>query len=466
MRKPECTLAPLMVQPVVHGRDPRRALWTLLLAGLAVSLVVSVRLSTMSLVLGSEEGRWVYPYLAGFTRHAALVTTRVLVIAGLMAALPLGLVRRWQWPVVIAWLVVGFGLQAELRSLTRYSVQQMFESDGSNGFYTPTTQYRLDTLLRDGDRIRPTLPVHARSNMPGKLALVYGLEQVSSDPSVLPWLIIACSNLGGLLLYLFVRDLLADRVTALVALILYLFVPAKLYFFPVMNTVTPIVALLFMLVWLRWLQYQQARWAAAAGVLLYGLVFFEPLPLVLGLLLATLIVWAIAIGHLSWRTLVRHLPFGILGSLAVDAIMRAGMDFNLVRTLGGLMSDAVTFNETAQRPYGIWVVQNLFDFGFGMGVTQAVLLAAPIALAVRARQWTAPEFVFTAALAAVVLATDLLGVNRGEVPRLWIFLACLCQVPAAIVCARLESRAALMLVLGTSIIQGALGTAMMGFATP
>ena len=166
----------------------------------------------------------------------------------------------------------------------------MFVSDGSNGFYTPTTQYRLDTLLRDRGSIRPTLPVHARSSMPGKLALVYALEQVSSDTAVLPWLIIACSNLGGLLLYVFVRDLLADRVTALVALILYLFVPAKLYFFPVMNTVTPVVALLFTLVWLRWLQTQQAWWAAASGVLLYGLVFFEPLPLVLGLMLAILIV--------------------------------------------------------------------------------------------------------------------------------------------------------------------------------
>ena len=166
------------------------------------------------------------------------------------------------------------------------------------------------------------------------------------------------------------------------------------------------------------------------------------------------------------RTLLRHLPFGILGGLAVDLLMKGWLDFNLVRTLGRLMSDAATFNETALRPYGTWVVQNLFDFGFGMGVTQAVLFVAPFALAVRARQWADPGFVLSAALAAVVLTTDLLGLNRGEVVRLWIFLACLCQVPAAIACARLESRAAVMLVLGTSIVQGALGTAMMGFATP
>ena len=41
----------------------------------------------------------------------------------------------------------------------------------------------------------------------------------------------------------------------------------------------------------------------------------------------------------------------------------------------------------------------------------------------------------------MLLALDLTGVNRGEVIRLWIFLACLFQVPTAYVCVRLrESR--------------------------
>ena len=40
---------------------------------------------------------------------------------------------------------------------------------------------------------------------------------------------------------------------------------------------------------------------------------------------------------------------------------------------------------------------------------------------------------------AMVGVADAIGVNRGEVVRLWIFLACLAQIPAAYVCRRLGS---------------------------
>jgi hypothetical protein len=68
--------------------------------------------------------------------------------------------------------------------------------------------------------------------------------------------------------------------------------------------------------------------------------------------------------------------------------------------------------------------------------------------------------------AAVLLATDAIGVNRGEVIRLWIFLGCFFQIPAAYVCARLDNRAALLLVLAVTILQATLGTAMIGFIVP
>lgn len=64
------------------------------------------------------------------------------------------------------------------------------------------------------------------------------------------------------------------------------------------------------------------------------------------------------------------------------------------------------------------------------------------------------------------LVTDLIGLNRGEVIRLWIFLACFFQIPAAYVCARLNRRAAMVLVVGTTVLQVALGTSMIGFIIP
>jgi hypothetical protein len=50
--------------------------------------------------------------------------------------------------------------------------------------------------------------------------------------------------------------------------------------------------------------------------------------------------------------------------------------------------------------------------------------------------------------------------------RLWIFLACLFQVPAAYVCVRLQSRAVFAIVLMLTIVQSALATSTIGFVVP
>jgi hypothetical protein len=82
------------------------------------------------------------------------------------------------------------------------------------------------------------------------------------------------------------------------------------------------------------------------------------------------------------------------------------------------------------------------------------------------RRLSEPIVVTVLGLAAVVAVTDLIGINRGEVVRLWIFLACLAQIPAAYVCARLESRWAIVLVVAATLLHDALGTDMIGFILP
>jgi hypothetical protein len=52
------------------------------------------------------------------------------------------------------------------------------------------------------------------------------------------------------------------------------------------------------------------------------------------------------------------------------------------------------------------------------------------------------------------------------VSRLWIFLACFWQIPAAYVCRRLDSALAFNLVLLTTLLQNTLGTAMIAFIVP
>src|SRR5262245_6831460 len=164
--------------------------------------------------IGSGAAGWAYPYIAplNWTPIAMWMVTSALVIAALRWAPD---VRRRQWPTVIAWIVLGIVVQGLLRSLTPFSLEQMFVSGVSNSFYTVTQQHDPATVLAQFTELRESWPIHAHANMPGKLMLVYALELISARPAVLAWLMVVFSSLGGALTYVFVRDLFSDRRVAL-----------------------------------------------------------------------------------------------------------------------------------------------------------------------------------------------------------------------------------------------------------
>ena len=77
-----------------------------------------------------------------------------------------------------------------------------------------------------------------------------------------------------------------------------------------------------------------------------------------------------------------------------------------------------------------------------------------------------PIVLICVSVLAMVGVADVIGVNRGEVTRLWIFLACLAQIPAAYVCRRLGSALAIGLVIVATVVQAALATATIAFVAP
>jgi hypothetical protein len=456
----------------------QRLLWGFFFAAVVLSLLVSIGIARESLVIGSEEGDAIYRYLQPFR-----LTTLATALAGAaLAALLLVPQRVANRPIGFQlglWLIVALALQWLLRALTPFTIEQMFVSDGANAFYGVTRHYYPDTVLREFQALRESWPLHAQSNMPGKIMLVYALKALSRRPNVLAWLVIAVSNVGAILMYWFTRDLFRDRIkdgrVALWSAVLYFLVPGKLYFFPLMNTVTPVVILLCAVLMQRWLMTRRAVFAALLGVALYGLVFFEPLPLVMGLLFAALVGQALYDKTLTWRACVTSGAIVIASFGLTYALVFAATGFNLVPALQTIAAHATAFNEATGRPYGTWVRQNLLDFVMAVGVCQAVLIWAALADGVVNDTALAgnalgtrlsPIVILCGSLLAVLLVTDLLGVNRGEVVRLWIFLACFWQIPAAYVCARLESATAIAVLVGVTLLQDALGTAMIGFILP
>ncbi len=446
-------------------------LWASLALGSILSLVASYGIATQSIVLGSLEGRWVYGYLQPSSVRSLTIFLLVSVLACALLGARGTVSGRHPWRLILVWMLVALGLQALLRSLTPFSLERMFISNEANAFYGVARRYDATTVLSEFETLRAYWPLHAQSNMPGKLMLVYALEHISRRPDILAWLVVVLSNLGGPLLYVFVQDLFGDRRVAFFSAVLYFFVPAKLFFFPLMNTATPVVVLLCASLLLRWLVTGRSAYAVFLGLALYGLVFFEPLPLVMGLLFSALAARALWRADIAWHRLLAQSGLVVLAFAATYTVVYAWFGFDLIDAFQEIGAHAVAFNATAGRPYSIWIRQNLRDFIFGIGACQALLFCAALGDGLRrsdapSGRLAQPITVLCLGLLGVLLATDFIGVNRGEVIRLWIFLACFFQVPAAYVCARLESRAALALVLVTTVLQDALGTAMIGFILP
>jgi len=113
--------------------------------------------------------------------------------------------------------------------------------------------------------------------------------------------------------------------------------------------------------------------AAALGMALFVLPFFEPLPLVLGLFFALLVVRSLWLGQISRFRLLIQMCVAIVAFLAVYGIVRLVLGFNLMATFARIAEHARRFNEDTGRPYAIWVWTNLRDFFFGIGICQAVV---------------------------------------------------------------------------------------------
>jgi methylthioxylose transferase len=424
--------------------------------------------STQQLWFGDPAAGWVYPYVATFSTPAF---GAAVLVSAMLAALILLLPDpnpRNEWLLVSVWILVGFALQGVLRSLAPHSMHEIFLSDDANAFYRVTQLTDARSVLSDFAVARPNWPLHAQSNMPGKIMLIFGLKMLSADPTVLPWLIVALSSAGGALLYIFVRDLFADREVGLFSLMLYLFVPARVFFLPLLNTVTPVILLVLACLVLRWLQTGNQWYAAAAGLAVYGLVFFEPLPLVMGVLFAGLIVRALVRRELAPSRLATDLIAGALGFTVAYLALRLWLDFDLVDAVQSVAAHAVEFNTNAGRPYAYWLRSNLREFIFGMGLCQAVLFMLALVYLLREAHKNptvlgSPIAVLTATLTLILVTTDVIGINRGEVIRLWIFLACFFQIPAAYLCARLGTRAAILVVVSLTVLHTAIAAAMIGF---
>jgi len=79
----------------------------------------------------------------GYARPFHLLSIAAFLLASGAAGGPLAVANpagSRGWPLVVLWLLLGFGLQALLRSLTPFTFENIFVSDLANSFYSVTRQ--------------------------------------------------------------------------------------------------------------------------------------------------------------------------------------------------------------------------------------------------------------------------------------------------------------------------------------
>ena len=415
-----------------------------------------------TVLFGSKAGNFGYP----FADYPSLATAVVglIVLAVVLAAVRFSIhrLRTHEVLVVALWIVIAFAAQLALATLAYAPLDAVVESESANGFYAMAQKYSAGDLLARFHQLVSTFPLHARANLPGKTLLYEALGLVTDSTLVLAYLVILLSNLGGVLAYVIAREWFDDSLTALYALVLYLFLPARMYFVPLMNTLSPV--LLFLVFWFvtRSLRSRRASDLVLAGVSLYALAIFDPLPLVALPIVAAVALQKVFEGQLGWASGLSMAAWILASFGAVHLAVRMALGFDLIEALRFAAGDAAAFNARALRPYSVWVVHNLKDFFLNVGVAQSLTLAAFAAFAVHGWIGSWRQFAFrteallTLAFFAVLVGLDLSGVNRGETVRLWIFLGAVMQILVARALAIWNDRRLFVPVISLSIVQTAI----------
>lgn len=358
--------------------------------------------------------------------------------------------------VVAQWLVAALIIQWFIHAIAPFSLAAKLESVPANGFYSAAQAYPAGEFLRQFHSIAPTLPMHVQANLPGKVLFFHLLGAVSDEPAVLAVVVILLSTLGAGLVYLVTWQWCSHRRLAVVATVFYLVFPARILFQPLLNTVSPLLMLIALALVGAWAGSRAIVYAIALGPVLYLLALFDPLPLAAGLVgLAVLFRHRHAMGSTQ---LVQFSVVVATGLVLSHLAMIVVFGFDLIAAYRFAIGNAMTFNLDQQRPYWFWVWHNLKDFAIAIGVAQAMIVAFG------ARRWLAWASPIGLSVLACLLIVDSIGVNRGEVQRLWIFLGVLFQIVAAM--AAVHDRRLTMAVIALSVAQTAIVMRSIAWVVP
>jgi hypothetical protein len=445
----------------------------LVMTACALGVLFIYLASSGNFVFGSKAGNWTYPYYDSEPQVPAWIPVTVLVSLSLSIFAGSRLIHSHEKITLIGCYLSAVFMQALIRKVYPISLGVIVQSDTANSFYTPAIRYSTFEILARFNELVSSFPHHATTNMPGKILLFDFLMVFTSSPRIMGYLVIVVSSLGALLLYGICKQLFHDKQTAFYALILYALIPCKLFFFPNLNTVSPVIILLCLYLFLAYIENGGVLIAWLLGVGLYIQFLFEPLPLITGIIFLGILLQAIRERRISKEDFWKLTLNMSLGFLSVYFFFFIFFSFDLFRTFMYVFKDLINFNANGQRDYWIWLGENIKEFFYGVGVPITIITIYMTMHILT--QWKASsdfiplsvENVFVMSVVITFFILVFLGINRGEVTRLWIFMAVFFQVPAAIVMAKqVKSNVLFFLVAGTLVVQSIVTLHRIGFIIP
>jgi hypothetical protein len=126
-------------------------------------------------------------------------------------------------------------------------------------------------------------------------------------------------------------------------------------------------------------------------------------------------------------------PLGasVAGFVVVVLMFAIRWEMNLFGVWSRCLSANAQFNRMTQRPYLPALLSNALEYLIFMGVPLACLLVAGLSRAARRIRLSTGAAMLILCFATVMIVLNLLGVNRGEVARLWMFTMPFCAVAGA-----------------------------------
>jgi hypothetical protein len=437
---------------------PKSHAVSLILTFCSISVLFFFLVYSKNFIFGSKAGHWFYHYFEIANHIPVWIPIIILLLLGVFIFIGGNLIQYHEKLTLIGCLMVAITIQILIHQAYPIPLSKIVSSEGANSFYTTALQYSPIEILSQYQKLAPSFPLHARSNMPGKILFIQLLSIFTESPQIIGYLIISISTLGGLLLYGICKRLFRDKTTALYSFVLYTLIPCKLFFFPLLNTVTPVFILSCMYLFLIYIDTKNNWLLILLGIALYIQFLFEPSPFITGFLFVGILLNAIGEKRFSMKQTLNVVLIPLLSFVGIYLLFLFAFSFDLNQAFQYVLKDAGKFNLGDERPYQIWIGENLKEFFFvaGLPVTM-ILIYFTISIFSQWRTmkknplyWSIEElFVLSLLLTFGILL--FLGINRGEVTRLWIYLAVFFQIPASFFMAKTVKSNALFYVLAVTL---------------